>query len=185
METEQLAHDLIARYVRYGYRFAEIERIVDQDVFEGEAPRKRLRGWIKAAVALQRAEQESWPAVTDCDRLDQAFDALRAGRILAIHDAGYTPSECIAEMSEQYRAGGGESSGVVGYCCYHRQDMDYALLCDKLGVAYVDIKGDDRQGAEVGRQVCAALAASGLRVAWSGSIKDKINVTDFRWQRRV
>ena len=53
MGTDEQAIELITRYVRYGYKSAEIERIVTNDVFDGKAPRKQLRGWIKSAVALR------------------------------------------------------------------------------------------------------------------------------------
>jgi hypothetical protein len=184
-DTEQTARESIARYVRYGfYRPAEVERIVGEDVLGGEAPRKRVRELVRAEVARHKAEQEAWPEVTDCDRLDQAFAALRAEGILAIHNAGMTASEGIEEMSEQYHAAGGKKSGIVGYCFYHRQDMEYVLKHHQLGLAYGDIGGDDRRGVEVGKRIRTALEAAGLRIAWTGSIRDKLEITGFRWQRR-
>jgi hypothetical protein len=184
-DVEQTAREYIERYVRYGfYRPADVERIVGEDVLGGEMPRKRIRELVKAEVARQKAEQESWPTLTHCDRLDQAFAALRAEGILAIHNAGMTPSEGIAEMSEQYRAAGGKESGIVGYCFYERQDMEYALKYHKLRLAYGDIDGDDRRGVEIGKRIRGALESAGLRVAWNGSIKDKLEITGFHWQRR-
>jgi hypothetical protein len=184
-KDERTAREYIERYVRYGfYRPAEVEEIVGEDVLGGELPRKRVRELVKAEVARQEAEQESWPEVTDCDRLDRAFAALRAEGILPVHNAGMTPSEGIAEMSEQYHAAGGQKSGIVGYCFYHRQDMEYALKHHKLGLAYGDIDGDDRRGVEIGKRIRSALEAAGLRVAWTGSIRDKMDITDFNWQRR-
>jgi hypothetical protein len=184
-DAEKTAREYIERYVRYGfYGPTEVERIVGEDVLGGKLPRKRVRELVKAEVARQTAEQESWPEVTDCDRLDQAFAALRAEGILAIHNAGMTPSEGIDEMSEQYHAAGGEKSGIVGYCFYHRQDMEYALKYHQLDLVYGDIDGDDRRGVEIGKRIRSALEAAGLRVAWTGSIKDKLEITDFRWQRR-
>jgi hypothetical protein len=184
-DAERTAREYIERYVRYGfYRPAAVEQIVGEHVLGGKVPRKRVRELVKAEVARQKAEQESWPEVTDCDRLNQAFAALRAENILAIHNAGMTPSEGIAEMSEQYHAAGGGASGIVGYCFYHRQDMAYALKYHKLGLAYGDIDGDDRRGVEVGKRIRGALEATGLRVAWTGSIKDKLEITGFHWQRR-
>src|SRR5262245_35182424 len=94
VNAEQMAGEYIERYVRYGfYRPAEIERIVGDDVLGGEIPRERLRELVKAEMTRLKAEQESWPNVTDCDRLDRAFAALRAENILAIHNAGLTFSE--------------------------------------------------------------------------------------------
>lgn len=184
-DAEATAREYIERYVRYGfYRPAEVEEIVGEDVLGGELPHKRVRELVKAEVARQKVEQESWPEVTDCDRLDRAFAALRSEGILAIHNAGMTPSEGIAEMSEQYRAAGGKKSGIVGYCFYHRQDMEYALTSQKLGLAFGDIDGDDGRGVEVGQRVRRALAAAGLRVAWTGSIRDKLDISGLHWQRR-
>jgi len=182
---EQTAREYIERYVRYGfYRPAEVERIVGEDVLGGEVPPKRVRELVKAEVARQKAEQKTWPEVTDCDRLDQAFAALREEDILAIHNAGMTPSEGVDEMSEQYHAAGGKKSGIVGYCFYHRQDMEYALKHRTLGLAYGAVDGDAERGVEVGKRIRSALEAAGLRVAWTGSIKDKLDITRFRWQRR-
>lgn len=123
--------------------------------------------------------------MTDCDRLDRAFTALLAAHILAIHDAGYTPSDGITEVTEHYLAAGGKTSTIVGYCFYHRQDMDHALLYDKLSLAYGDILGDSSRGVAVGQQVRVALQAADLYVEWSGSIEVKMEISPFRWQRRV
>ncbi|MGE3808443.1 MAG: hypothetical protein AB7K24_27585 [Gemmataceae bacterium] len=184
-KDDRTAREYIEQYVRYGfYRPVEVERIVGEDVLGGELPGKRIRELVNAEVARQTDEQESWPAVTDCDRLDQAFAALRCEGILAIHNAGMTPSEGIDEMSEQYHASGGKKSGIVGYCFYHRQDMEYALKYHELGLAFGDIDGDQKQGVEIGKRIRSALEAAGLRVAWTGSIKDKIDITDFKWRRR-
>ncbi len=180
-----MALEYIARYVRYGfYRPDEIEQIVGEDLFSNKIPRKRFRELVKAEGARQREEQKSWPAVTDCDRLDRAFATLEASGILALHNAGYTPSECIAEMSEQYYAAGGAQSAIVGYCFYHRQDMDHALEYHKLGLAFGDINGGDGPAVKIGNRVRSALEADGLRVAWTGSSERKIDVIDFRWLRR-
>jgi hypothetical protein len=185
VEVEQQALDYIWRYVRYGfYRPSEIERIVGEDVFSGAIPRRRLRELIKAEVARHRAEQQSWPEVTDCDRLDRAFAALRARGILAIHDAGMTPSEGIEEMSSQYSAAGGAASGIVGYCFYDRQEMERALKYHKFYVDYGDIGGDDRRGVEVGKRIRRELETAELQVTWTGSIRDRLKLTDFHWQRR-
>jgi hypothetical protein len=184
VEIDQPTLDYIWLYVRYGfYRPAEVEEILD-DVFSGAIPRRRLRELIKSEVARHRAEQQSWPEVTDCDRLDRGFAALRTGGILAIHNAGVTPSEGIEEMSSQYRAAGGTASGIVGYCFYDRQEMERALKYHKFYVAYGDIAGDDRRGIEVGKRIHRELEAAGLRVAWTGSIREKLELTGFHWQRR-
>jgi hypothetical protein len=186
MEIEEEAQKYIRRYVLFGfYSSIEIERIVGDDVFAGEIPKKRLRAMIKAEIEQKRIEEQSWPAVTDCDRLDQVFALLESEKILALHNAGLTPSEGIDEMSERYYEAGGRKSGISGYCFYHGQDMESALVDDELGLAFGDIKGDDTKGVKIGERIRRALEAGGLKVAWTGSIKDKMFLKGFRWQRRT
>lgn len=186
MDIERQALEYIQRYVRYGfYRRAEVERIVGEDVFSGAIPRKRIREMVKAEVERQRAEQQSWPAVTDCDRLDQVFASLEKEGVLALHNAGLTPSEGIAEMSDRYHQAGGAASDIVGYCFYHRQDMEYVLETGMLSLAFGDIKGDNHRGVKIGERIRDSLEAAGFEVAWNGSIKDKLTIKGFRWQRRA
>ncbi len=185
VEIEQQALEYIQRYVRYGfYQAVDVERIVGEDVFSGAIPRKQLRKMVKAEMVRQLAEQKSWPTVTDCDRLDRAFTSLESDGILALHNAGLTPSEGIDEVSERYHESGGTASGIVGYCFYHGQDIENALEHGELSVAFGEINGDSRKGVEMGKRVCSALEAAGLRVAWTGSIKDVVTIQGFRWQRR-
>jgi len=182
---EQEAIEYIKSYVRFGfYQPAEVEQIVFEDVFNGDIPRKRVRELVNAEFERQQAEQRSWPVTTDCDRLDQAFAALEAEGILAIHNAGLEPSDGITEVSERYHLAGGAASRVVGYCFYHRQDIEYVLKHAELGLAFGDINGDRRQGAEIGERVRRALLAARLKVSWNGSINDILAIPGFRWQRR-
>lgn len=53
---------------------------------QAEAVAQISRREIETAFSEHLAEQATWPAVTDCDRLDRAFEALNAGGIVARHD---------------------------------------------------------------------------------------------------
>jgi hypothetical protein len=76
MEIEQRALEYIKKWVSCGFcQPVEIERIVGHDRFRDAISRERMREMVEAEAARQKAEQESWPEVTDCDRLDQAFAA--------------------------------------------------------------------------------------------------------------
>ena len=183
--AEQKAIEYIQSYIRYGfYQSAEVEQIVFEDVLNGTIRRKRLRELVKVEVERHLGEQQSWPAVTDCERLDRAFIALESEGILAIHNAGLEPSDGITEVSERYHVAGGAASRVVGYCFYHRQDMEYALKHAELGLAFGDINGDRRRGVNIGERIRSALLAVGLQVTWNGTINDKLTINGFRWQRR-
>jgi hypothetical protein len=182
---ECTAREHIERYVRYGFhRPGEIVRIVCEGVLGGELPPKRVRELVSAEMTRRKPERKSWSAVTDCDRLDQAFAALRAEGIMALHNAGKTFFSAHGEMIIQYQRAGGSASGFVGYCFYHQQDIERALEEHKLGLAYGHHDGGESRGEQIGERVQRALEAAGLRVAWSGFAKDKIDITDFHWQRR-
>ena len=74
-DAEKSAREYVERWVRYGfYQPVEVEQMVGEDVPGGEFPRKRVRELVRAEVAKRKAEEKSWPAVTDCDRLDHAGD---------------------------------------------------------------------------------------------------------------
>lgn len=180
------AQNAIRRYLGYGfYQPEEIARIVGEDILSGAIVREELDRILKEEIETRRQEEELWPEVTDCDRLDRVFDSLNAIGILAIHNAGLTPSEGITEVSEQYHYRGGELSDITGYCFYHRQDMEHVLEYGKITLAFGDIHGTEEVGVEVGRQISDALEKAGFDVQWSGSIRETLVIRNFQWQRRM
>lgn len=94
-------------------------------------------------------------------------------------------SEGMEDMSERYHLAGGESSGIVGYCFYHRQDMECALAAQELLLAFGDIRGGTRKGVMVGKRIRTSLERVGLAVAWSGEINKRLIIKPFHWQRRL
>jgi len=87
-------------------------------------------------------------------------------------------------VSERYHQAGGAASEIVGYCFYHQQDMEYALKATELSLAFGEINGDSRKGVKIGERIRSALEAAGFDVVWTGSIKDKLDINGFWWQRR-
>jgi hypothetical protein len=51
---------------------------------------------VEEAFAKRAKEIESWPALTDCDRLRAAFDAMDKQGIVALESPGLTQDDCIA-----------------------------------------------------------------------------------------
>jgi hypothetical protein len=137
-----------------------------------------------AEVAAKREAERTWPAVTDCDRLDRAFQALERHGIIALHRAGFTQSDGLDEVEEDYREAGGEASNYAGHCFYTEQDQEGALDGDGMYIGFGHLTGDDAKGVEVGRLLRAALEREGLAVEWDGTIKSRLYVKGFRWQRR-
>jgi hypothetical protein len=165
----------------------EIEQIIMEECFRPEDVAEGDAIWVGQEVARAWAakleDERSWLAETDVDKLDAAFAALRACRIIALHQAGMERSDGLTEVSHEYDAAGAEASGVVGYCFYHQQDVERAIAGHYLLLAFGDIDGDRVKGEEIGRRIAAAIEQSGLRLSWDGTIDRCIGI-DLRWQKR-
>ena len=165
----------------------ESRRIVLEDCFRPEEITEADPTWLGEEAAriwsAKLDEEKSWPAVTDWDRLDAAFSSLWEGGIMALHQAGFEPSDGPPIVAEEYYSRGAEKSGLVGYCFYDWQSIERAIDGHGVWLSYGDIDGDLQRGVEIGRRVVAALEAAGLRTTWSGAIKDNIHV-HMRWRKR-
>jgi hypothetical protein len=176
----------IRRYVWSGlYDAQEVAWVVGNDFAEsGELDEAWLRAEVEKEMARKRAEEATWPATTDCDRLERVFKTLEEQGIIIEQDAGLTKSDGLEEVTESYEVAGGEKSGLVGYCFYHGQDLDYVMASGDLYLAFGDFHGDDTQGVEIGRRIRQALEGAGFSVEWNGSVWKRILVKGIRWQRR-
>lgn len=143
-----------------------------------------LRDVIAAEVAAKRAVEKTWPAVTDWDRLDRAFGKLEGQGVIALHMAGFTQSDGLEEVEDDYEEAGGKESNYAGHCFYTEQDQTSALDGDGMYIGFGHLSGDNAKGIAVGRLLRAALEAEGFNVEWNGTIKSRLFVKGFRWQRR-
>lgn len=152
--------------------------LIDEPGLDADA----LWAYARGEQQAKMAEAATWPAHTDCDRLDAAFDALGAVRILALHNAGYTRSDGHAEAAEALAE---VPEGVFdGYCFYHGQDVEGALAGGSLWIAFDHVEGGDGDRAGVARRILAALAEAGLAPAWTGDVNRRIELPAFDWKRR-
>jgi uncharacterized protein DUF6891 len=186
MDNRASALDAVRRYVCSGfYDTDEIVEIIDESVFRpGEIDKTWLRAEIRKAFRTKKTEEKSWPATTDCDRLDQVFAALEAQGIMALQNAGYEQSDGIADVTQFYQEAGAEQSDIVGYCFYHGQDLERVMQSGQLWLTYGDILGDDEKGVEIGQRIRRALEEAGFAVEWDESIKTRLLVKGIKWQRR-
>jgi uncharacterized protein DUF6891 len=147
----------------------------------------RIRPEVEKEVARKRVEEATWPATTDCDRLDRVFETLETQGILVEQDAGWTKSDGLEIVTEAYEDAEavGEGAGIVGYCFYHGQDLDRVMESGDLWLAFGDFHGDAERSVEIGRRIQRALQDAGFTVEWSGSVWERILVRGIRWQRRT
>lgn len=139
---------------------------------------------IRREFAAKRKAEKTWPKVTDCDHLDRAFETLERQGIIALHMAGFTQTDGLEEVEDAYREAGGKKSKYAGHCFYTEQDQEHALDGSGLYIGFGHLSGDDAKGVEVGHMLRAALEREGLNVEWDGTIKTRLYVKGFRWQRR-
>ena len=188
MDNEANMLSAIRRHVWAGaYDAEEIATIVGEEFFPpGKADNDWLRTRIEEAFRPKRAEEATWPAVTDCDRLDRVFKGLEAQGIIVEQDAGLTKSDGLEIVTEAYEdaEAEGEGASIIGYCYYHGQDLERVMKTGDLWLAFGDFHGDNERRAEIGRRIKRALEDGGFTVTWSGSVGERLLVSGLRWQRR-
>lgn len=176
----------IRRLVWSGFYDApDVREIVLEEIFEpGEIEPEWVERRIDEEFARKLEVERAWPVVTDCDKLDRAFDELNDSGIIALQNAGYDQDEGMDEVTEAYQEQGGEDSGAEGYCFYHGQDLERAVDGQGLLLTYGDINGDASKGEVVGERIVDVLHAHGLAVTWSGSLEERIELPEIEWRRR-
>jgi len=152
---------------------------LDDDVDEAEAA-----ALVDAEVAAKQAAEREWEDETDCDRLDRVFARLNRNGIIALQNAGVTQSDGLDDVTEVYDGLGRKSSGVMGYCFYHAQDLVRAVAGMGLYLTFGDIEGTDENGVEIGQAIRSALEDEGFEVTWNGRIDTRILVPRIEWKKR-
>jgi hypothetical protein len=180
------AEEAIRAYVWGGeHDPEEVRTIVGEEIFvDDEEQEEWIEATVRRAFVEKRKAERSWPKVTDCDRLDRAFEALEKRGIIADHDAGFTQSDGIDTVDELYRDAGGKKSPFVGYCFYTSQDLEGAIAGGGLMLAYGHFTDHEKKGVEIGRLLREELERAGFTVEWDGAVRTRILLKGFRWQKR-
>ena len=187
MALDKEAHYEIETRVRAGFYSPErIIEIVCEELYEpGEVSPDEVEPVVRAVFRALEHEAAEWPDITDCDRLDAAFAAMRRERIIALQNAGYTQSDGYDDVLEEF-ANVRKKETILGYCFYHGQDLERAVWGDGLYLAFgpIDSKEEETKGSEVGRMVVEKLREAGLQTVWDGTFEKRILVTKLSWKRR-
>jgi hypothetical protein len=121
--------------------------------------------------------------VTDCDRLDQAFAAMNASGIIALHNAGMTMSDGISDVAEVLHQS--NRAKIRGYCFYHGQDLERAVEGAGLTLAFGDLDDDSAAKARIGNEVKKVLECHGFALEWNGDPEKRIEIPGIDWKRRL
>ncbi|MFB7669090.1 hypothetical protein ACFC1R_35125 [Kitasatospora sp. NPDC056138] len=128
------------------------------------------------------AEQESWPEVTDADRLARAFATLEERGVVARMNFACC-GRCGHDEMQEFADG-----RARGYVFFHSQDTDRAAAGHGLWLAYGAYGPEHRQSgrdAAIGVEVVAALTEAGLPAVWDGSPDSAVRVAPLDWRRRL
>lgn len=174
---------------------------------EDECPENEWGSFVQFATdELQRAsaahttDQKSWPAETDCDRLDCAEQHLRNQGILLWQVSPCcdtcTGSELPDRIDEIERRFPGFRERVRGYAFFIDQNMPEMLAESteiSVYLAYGWFSADDsnvkpeeyeRKALGIAHEVCATLRECGLVTDWDGDLSKKIGLS-LNWRRRT
>jgi hypothetical protein len=181
-QTDEYILNAIRNWVWSGFFDPdEVGSMID-DILEGDADEATLRGAVAPEFDKKATAEASWPDTTDCDRVDKAFEELNSRGVIALHNAGYTMSDGISEVSEVLHERG--RKGIKGYCFYHGQDVERAMAGGGLTVAFGDLDDDKLKKTEIGYLVKDVLQEFGLTVDWNGDPETRLNIPALDWQRR-
>lgn len=167
------------------------------DCIEGDYPDERGRvsetvsRLLADEIARRADEMRNWPQITDCDRLDAAFEELNRRGIMARHNWTCCSTCGQAEMPDEFMRLDGQFEGVpiVGYTFYDFQDVDAAVDGEDIYLNYGSTERAENEAAytkqclRIAEIISETLRRHGLTVTWDGTYARKIGVT-VKWQRR-
>jgi hypothetical protein len=139
-------------------------------------------GHSERFIQEEQLRESEWAEATVNDRIKVAFEELIGQGVLACECLGLTIQDGWGYAGTQAPP---ECRGVA---FFHHEDVIDAIGGLGLLVAFgaTGVKGsdDDAASAALGRQIASALERNGVRCTWSGSVRERIRVEPFEWQRR-
>jgi len=179
--------DLVRRDVAGGFFDDDAILTNANDMFEEELPRPLLRveasAALRVALAAHRAAERGWSDITDCDRLDAAFDALEEEGIVARQNFTCCGTCGATKIWDEIEAAQDEGMTVEGYVFFHMQDTESAVEGQGLCLNYGACEQGEDAAVAIGHRVVAALEAQGLRTEWDGRLEQRIGVA-LDWKKR-
>jgi hypothetical protein len=76
------------------------------------------------------------------------------------------------------------NNNFIGYCFYHGQDVERAVVGGGLMIAFDHVNGDVPEKITVANIVISVLQSAGFEVEWDGTPNKRIDIPNFDWKRR-
>ena len=164
--------------VKNGFYVPDEVELYALDYFTGEFNLDLLRSPAKEltrqAFEARRAEQATWPEITDCDRLDIAFAELEERGIISRQNFSCCGSCGSVEIGEPVKAAIAEGKKIRGYTFYHQQDTDSAVEGYGICLNYGAIDGSRRGAQDIAHEIVAMLCKHGLTSEWIGPASRRV-----------
>lgn len=169
-----------------------IEHINDNFFDDEKIESKVLNQAVNQIWDIKREEEKNWPSFKETDfyKLALAFDNLHLSGIIALHNAGYTQSDCFDTAMEVYETV--NQSEIKGYCYYHEQDIERLIPefnsdvkspeKSPLHIGYGTFN-DSNSSADVAQLIVHELNKYGLNISWNNDINQRIQIHNITWQK--
>ena len=144
-----------------------------------EPTRAAVAELVASARGRLEAEVETWPEVTDFDRLEDAFAALEDRGVVARMNFTCCRSCGLAEIGGEVE----DEENTSGFVFFHYDDTDAAVAGGPPFLAYGGFDGTEQATVEAGWAVKEELARVGLVTEWDGDPSERI-IVPFVWRRR-
>jgi hypothetical protein len=135
-------------------------------------------------LAAHLTRQEDWPDVTDCDRLDSAFEALEANGIVSRQNFTCCGSCGAAEIWDEMEEFRNAGKIVRGYAFFHMQDTESATDGHGLYLSYGSVDEGEAAAVAIGHDIQHELETHGLSTDWDGKLAKRIGLS-LDWKRRL
>ena len=162
-----------------------LEIIIDERHEPGELDAAEVQHYLALCLQDWERAKRSWPRITDCDRLDLAFEQLEQQGVLCRQNAGQTQSDGYEDIRLAWTQRS-DAERYIGYCFFHGQDLARVVQGGGLYLAFgpLDAALEHSLGIEVGQRVMRALVAAGLHAQWDGHVGQRIALPVFDWKSR-
>jgi hypothetical protein len=155
----------------------------DDETADKESLRAEADRLTTEAITEHLSDQESWPAITDCDRLDAAFAELEENGVVSRQNFSCCGTCGQAEIWDEIEAVERTGKSVRGYTFYHVQDTEAAVEGYGLCFNYGANEEGEEAALKIANDIVTTLRKHGLNPAWDGSWDKRIQLA-LDWKRR-
>lgn len=135
------------------------------------------------AISDHRKAERTWPAETECDRLDAAFKQLEESGIVARQNFTCCGTCGSAEIGDEIQQAQQRRLTTRGYTFYHMQDTEAAADGYGLYLAYGNVEQTEADAIRIGHEIISILERYDFKPSWDGTWNSRIFVP-IKWQRR-